>query len=410
MRDRLLDRASKDIDIATSAHPDEVERLFRRTIAVGKQFGVIVVLIDRDAFEVATFRSDGAYTDGRRPDAVVFSTAREDVERRDFTINGLLFDPLTEEIIDHVGGRDDLAAGIVRTIGEPQARFTEDRLRLLRAVRFAARLGFTIHPETRDAIHELAERAADPSPERVREEIHRMLTEGGAARAFDLLVDLELLDVVLPEVAAKSNVELSARLLTSASSKVATNASARTRRLLDAMPDDVDPDIAWAVLLEDQTMGTPVERARRAEAVLRRLRASNDRMAGVRRLVLSRDRALFATRVSCARRRLVSALPDVETVTAYSSLEAREADVDHTTDAVEPRGFELANQAKRPTNAGPLPPPLLRGEDLMALGVPKGRRLGQIMRRLRFMQLDDRFEDADAARDEVRRREATRPG
>src|SRR5258707_2532205 len=210
VRDLLLNRDPADYDVATSATPHQVISIFPKTYAVGAQFGVVLVPVRRDtadgerdnyAIEVATFRSDGAYSDGRHPDEVKFSKdARLDVQRRDFTMNGLLLDPDTAEVLDYVGGREDLHRGIIRTIGEAHQRFAEDKLRMLRAVRFAARFGYTIDEKTFAAIRELAPQIHQVSRERVRDEILKMLTEGHARRAFELLDQTNLLEQVLPEI------------------------------------------------------------------------------------------------------------------------------------------------------------------------------------------------------------------
>jgi len=211
VRDLLLGREPADYDVTSDATPDEVMRIFPETYAVGAQFGVVLVPV-RDAggnsVEVATFRSDLGYSDGRHPDQVRFSkSAQEDVERRDFTINGLLLDPVGDEVLDFVGGRKDLAAGIIRTIGRAELRFAEDKLRMLRAVRFAARFGYTIEPETFAAIPKLASGIHQVSRERVRDELTKMLTEGRARRAFELLDESGLLKQVLPEISAMKGVE-----------------------------------------------------------------------------------------------------------------------------------------------------------------------------------------------------------
>ena len=202
VRDRLLGMQAKDFDIATDARTAEVQRLFPQTIPVGAQFGVVLVVLEGVPYEVATFRADGAYRDGRHPLAVRFSTAREDALRRDFTINGMFLDPLTDTVIDYVGGQADLHNRIIRAIGEPAARFHEDRIRLLRAVRFAARLGFTIEPETWRAVARLAPTLTDMAWERIGDEVVKLLTEGGARAGMELLAESGLLDVVLPEVLA----------------------------------------------------------------------------------------------------------------------------------------------------------------------------------------------------------------
>jgi poly(A) polymerase len=208
VRDLLLGRVPKDFDVATSAVPAEILRLFPNAGQVGAHFGVVLVHQADAQVEVATFRSDLDYTDGRRPNAVHFeSSPEQDVLRRDFTINALLLDPDTNEVLDYVGGRADLDARIVRAIGDPVRRFQEDHLRLLRAVRFAARLGFSIEPATFAAMQSLAPAIHHISIERVRDEISRILTEGGARRGFELLDASGLLREVLPEVAALKGVE-----------------------------------------------------------------------------------------------------------------------------------------------------------------------------------------------------------
>jgi poly(A) polymerase len=206
VRDELLHLTPHDYDVATSALPDEVRALFRRTIAIGAAFGVIEVLGPRTAsgpplkIQVATFRRDVQYSDGRHPDAVVFSSAREDAERRDFTINGMFFDPLEERLIDYVGGQADLRAGIVRAIGEPGQRFEEDRLRMLRAVRFAAHFDFAIDPATAEAIRAMAPQIEAISAERVAEELRKLLVDPHRSRGMKLFLDLGLAEPLLPEL------------------------------------------------------------------------------------------------------------------------------------------------------------------------------------------------------------------
>lgn len=307
VRDLLLGHLPKDFDVATSAPPDTVLSLFaklgRRTYAVGAHFGVILVCLGRDqddreiATEVATFRHDGSYTDGRRPDAVEFSTdPREDVIRRDFTINGMLLDPVileetgqvTPAVLDFVGGQPDLQAGIVRAIGDPRTRFTEDKLRMLRAVRFAARLNFTIDPATMKAIQQLAPDVKEVSCERIREELTRMLTEGHARRALELLDTSGLLAAVLPEAVRMHGVEQPPEWHPEG------DVWTHTMILLQHLEPGCSPTLAWGALLHD--IGKPatyhLDRSgpkprirfnghvevgvRIAETILRRLRFSNE--------------------------------------------------------------------------------------------------------------------------------------
>src|SRR6267378_6730879 len=208
VRDLLLGREPADYDVATDATPEQVMGLFPEHVAVGAQFGVILIPRDELKVEVATFRSDVGYSDGRHPDRVIFSkTAQEDVQRRDFTINGLLMRHDTGEVLDYVSGQADLKARVIRAIGDPDRRFTEDKLRMLRAVRFAARFGFEIENDTFRAIRRHGEEIRQVSPERLRDELTKMLTEGAARRAFELLDETGLLQQVLPEIAAMRGVE-----------------------------------------------------------------------------------------------------------------------------------------------------------------------------------------------------------
>ena len=262
VRDLLLRLAPKDYDVATSATPDTVIALFpeKKALTVGAHFGVVLICEPKEeghdavSTEVATFRHDGAYTDGRRPDAVRFSTdPREDVFRRDFTINGMLLDTTVydrtgdaaQATLDYVGGRDDLAAGIIRAIGDPTQRFTEDKLRMLRAVRFAARLGFTIEPATASAIRALAAEITVVSPERIRDELTLILTEGGAHQGFDLLDRLGLLPHILPEVQKLHGVEQPPEYHPEGDVWI------HTMLLLDNLPADATATLAWGALLHD---------------------------------------------------------------------------------------------------------------------------------------------------------------
>jgi poly(A) polymerase len=202
VRDRILGKKAKDFDIATDARPEAVQHLFSNTVPVGAKFGVLVVLIEGDPFEVATFRADAPYLDGRRPSAVHFGTLEADAERRDFTIGGMYYDPDSERIIDLVGGQRDLRAGVIRAIGDPRQRFAEDRLRMLRAIRFAARLDFHIEPATMDAIRRAAPAISEVSAERIGDELVMIVTEGKAARGLELLRQSGLMRPLLPEVEA----------------------------------------------------------------------------------------------------------------------------------------------------------------------------------------------------------------
>ena len=306
VRDMLLGRAPEDFDVATSARPQCVLDLFPRTFAVGAHFGVVLVADEIDGeeivTEVATFRSDGDYSDGRRPDEVRFSdSAEEDVVRRDFTINGMLLDPqvlnetddLAEAILDFVGGRADLAAGFVRAIGDAEKRFEEDKLRMLRAVRFAARFGFVIEPVTEAGIRNHAAGIAQVSCERIRDELTRMLTEGHARRAFELLDQVGLLKQVLPEIDRFHGVEQPPQYHPEGDVWI------HTLLLLEKLPKGVSQTLAWGALLHDVGKPATFERApdrirfnghvevgvRIAAEICRRLRFSNEDTAQILSLV-----------------------------------------------------------------------------------------------------------------------------
>ena len=251
VRDILLGREPADYDVATDATPDRVQQLFPRSLAVGAQFGVIVVSDESGAgeqaqVEVATFRCDIGYSDGRHPDRVVYaSSPQEDVKRRDFTINALLLDPETKEVLDFVGGRDDLRAGIIRAIGRPEDRFREDKLRMVRAVRFAARFKYAIHSATFSAITKLAPEVHQVSAERLRDELTKLLTEGAARRAFELLDETRLLPELLPEIARMKGVEQPPQFHPEG------DVWTHTLLMLESLPKPSSVTLAWGVLLHD---------------------------------------------------------------------------------------------------------------------------------------------------------------
>ncbi len=246
VRDLLLRREPADYDVATDASPERVMQLFPNSLAVGAQFGVVLVTRESDKVEVATFRRDLGYSDGRHPDQVVFTaTAQDDVARRDFTINGLLMRHDTNEVLDFVGGQLDLQAGIIRAIGDPERRFTEDKLRMLRAVRFAARFGYTIEPKTFAAIQLHAAEIHSVSPERIHDELTKLLTEGAARRGFELLDDTGLLLQVLPEISALKGVSQPPEFHPEGDVWI------HTLLMLQGLPVGTPPTLAWGVLLHD---------------------------------------------------------------------------------------------------------------------------------------------------------------
>ena len=246
VRDLLLNQEPADYDVTTDAAPESVLQLFPDGIGVGAQFGVVLVLREAAKVEVATFRSDLGYSDGRHPDRVLYSkTPQEDVARRDFTINGLLMRHDTGEVLDYVGGQDDLRAQLIRAIGDPERRFTEDKLRMLRAIRFAARFGYAIEHATFAAIQEHAPEIHVVSPERIREELTKLLTEGAARRGFELLNDSGLLQQLLPEISTMKEVPQPPEYHPEGDVWI------HTRLMLEALPVGVSPTLAWGVLLHD---------------------------------------------------------------------------------------------------------------------------------------------------------------
>jgi poly(A) polymerase len=297
VRDLVLGREPEDYDVATDATPDRVQRLFPQSLAVGAQFGVIVVVEDSIQVEVATFRSDVGYSDGRHPDHVVYaSSAEKDVRRRDFTINALLLDPRTGEVLDFVGGRDDLRAGLIRAIGNPDERFREDKLRMVRAVRFAARFGYEIESATRAAIMRLPGRILEVSAERLRDELTKILTEGAARRGLELLNEAGLLQVLLPEISAMKGVEQPPQFHPEG------DVWTHTLLMLEQLPSGCSATLAWGVLLHDvgkpptfSPPARPEDRirfdhhaevgTRMAEEICRRLRFSSDDTVQVAALV-----------------------------------------------------------------------------------------------------------------------------
>ena len=401
VRDRLLDRVPQDYDVATSAPPEAVRRLFRRTVPVGMQFGVVLVFEHGCRFEVATFRSDDAYVDGRRPSAVRFGSLEDDAARRDFTVNALYEDPASGEVHDLVGGAADLSAGVIRAIGDPSARIAEDRLRMLRAVRFAARLGFRIDADTHTAIVAAAPTLPDIAAERIGDEIIKLLTEGGARRGFELLADTGLLDVVLPEVARMRGVEQSADYHPEG------DVWSHTLLLLDQLPAGAPPTLALGALLHDvakplragrngdritfyghETVGADV-----AVAICQRLRRSRETWEQVDYLVRNHLRFLNAPAMRLATLKKMLAADGFDELARLARLDALASN--HELRFVlfcERRKAELGGAALRP-------PRLLGGTDLIAMGYSPGPRLGEILGAVGDAQLDGAIktrEDAEA--------------
>jgi poly(A) polymerase len=416
VRDSLLGRPPKDYDLATSARPEQVRALFARTEAVGAAFGVVLVLEQGQAVEVATFRDDGAYSDGRRPDEVRFSTPERDAQRRDFTVNGMFQDPESGQVLDFVGGSADLDARLLRAIGEPERRFQEDRLRVLRAVRLAAELGFEIEPRTARAIKAFAPRLQGLAWERVAAELTRLLLCPGRGRGMALLMQLGLAEALLPELMALQGCEQPPQFHPEG------DVWAHTLLALDALKSP-SPALAWATLLHD--IGKPAcfshlpgDRIRfnrheavgadMAEALCRRLRLSQELSAGICALV--RDHLLVghADRLREAKLKRLLRRPDLAEL-----LELHRADCLASHGDLSMLGFckaKLGEFEAQGREAVLQPKPLLTGHDLIGLGLKPGPWFGKILGQLEDEQLEGRIQDREAALTWVQRQAAKENG
>jgi len=395
VRDILLRRDPVDYDVATDATPEQVQALFPDSLAVGAQFGVVAVLggVERVQIEVATFRADVGYTDGRHPDRVIFAKSpEEDVKRRDFTINALLLDPQTGEVLDFVGGRKDLEAGIIRAIGRPEERFREDKLRMIRAARFAARFRYTIEPETFAGIAGLAEEVRQVSAERIRDELTKLLTEGAARRGFELLDATRLLPAVLPEIARMKGVEQPPEFHPEG------DVWTHTLMMLQGLPVNCPETLAWGVLLHDvgkpptfRAAAGPGDRirfdehvevgVRMAEEICHRLRFSNDDTQQIAALVANHMRFKDVQKMK------------ISTLKRFARLDRFAEHLElHKLDCVSSHGsLEAYNFVKRFLEETPpeqvRPPRLVTGDDLKLLGLQPGPRFKQILEAVEDAQL-----------------------
>jgi poly(A) polymerase len=402
VRDILLGREPADYDVATDATPDRVEEIFPNSLTVGAQFGVVVVIAESSEennlqVEVATFRSDVGYSDGRHPDAVLYTkSTEEDVKRRDFTINGLLLDPKTNEVLDYVGGRDDLDAGIIRAIGQPEARFREDKLRMLRAVRFAARFGYTIEPEAFRAIQRLAPEVVQVSAERLRDELTKLLTEGSARRGFEWLDETRLLPELLPEIAGMKGVEQPPQFHPEGDVWI------HTRMMLEGLKPGCSHTLAWGVLLHD--VGKPPTFAppsgphgrirfdrhvevgtRMAEEICRRLRFSNADTEQIAALVANHLRFKDVPQMKLATLKRFARLDRFE-----EHLELHRLDCMCSHRNLENYEFMRRFLAETPQEQVH-PDRLLTGEDLISLGLRPGPKFKEILDRAEDAQLDGKI-------------------
>jgi len=400
VRDLLMGHAPKDYDVATNARPDAVMKLFRRTFPVGAHFGVVIVCDDDGSqTEVATFRADGAYEDGRRPTEVRYAdTPQVDVLRRDFTINGMMMDPVSGEVLDFVGGRDDLEAKILRAIGTPQVRFEEDKLRMLRAVRFAARFGFTLEPRTLQAIQTQASTINQVSNERVRDELTRMLTEGHARRAFELMDETGLLQEVLPEIARMKGVQQPPQFHPEGDVWV------HTLLLLEKLEAGCSMELGWAALLHDvgkpptfrapdPTHAKPRIRfdghaeigTTMARAICNRLRMSNDETEQICLLVANHMRFGDVMQMKPATLKRFFRLPKFDEHLRLHWMDASSAHGDL-------RLYDFAKQQYENAPPDTIKPALfLTGRDLIDAGLKPGPRFKLLLEQIEDAQLEGRI-------------------
>ncbi len=368
VRDQLLGRAPKDYDVATGAKPPEIQELFghRRTLAVGAAFGVITVLGRSKAagqIEVATFRRDDAYSDGRHPDSVTFSSAEEDASRRDFTINGLFYDPIQERVIDFVGGREDLRRGVIRAIGDPHERFAEDKLRMLRAVRFSAAFDFELEAETLAAVREMAGRITVVSPERIATEMRRILAEPGRVQAVRLFLETGLAAVLLPEI-------------------VSGDESRRFEHTLTVLGRLEVPGfpLALAALLIEFVGPDAIDE------IGRRWRLSNKEIDRARWLVGNHAAILDAPSMRWSALQPVLIAEGIDDLLALNeAMTPGSGPVAHCR--------RLLEQAPEALN----PRPLLTGDDLLAHGIPAGPHFRELLNRIRAAQLDRQIHTGEEA-------------
>ena len=401
VRDELLALDPHDYDIATSAKPAEVQKLFPHTQAVGAHFGVILVMEHGRAFEVATFRSDHEYIDGRRPEMVTFSTPEEDAARRDFTINGMFHDPVADKFIDFVGGREDLASQTLRAIGDPVARFREDKLRLLRAVRFAARFGYQIDPATWDAIKTHAADIHAVSAERIREELVKILAHPTRVRGFDLLDQSGLLKEILPEIETLKGCEQPAQFHPEGDVFV------HTRAMLELLPPEAPVTLALAVLFHD--IGKPP--TFRYHADEDRIRFSGHDRVGASMTEKLMERLRFSRQdidrvTEAVRQHMV--FKDVQNMRTAKlkrfmardafdeELELHRVDCQSSHGALDNYDF-LKTKAEEFANEPLIPPPLVTGHDLMALGWKPGPHFGPILEAVQTAQLEGTLTTTEGA-------------
>ncbi|HNX68750.1 MAG TPA: CCA tRNA nucleotidyltransferase [Candidatus Omnitrophota bacterium] len=390
VRDHLMGKKPEDFDIATNAKPEDVEKIFLKTVPVGKQFGVMIVVEGDIPFEVATFRCEGGYQDGRHPTQVAFTSPEEDVQRRDFTVNGLFYDPFAKQVIDYVEGVEDIPRKVIRAIGDPDARFDEDKLRLLRAIRFASTLGFEIEKKTWDAVCRKAAEIRAVSPERIREELVKIFTRTGAARGYVLLSESGLMKEILPEIEALRGVEQPKNFHPEG------DVFEHTRLLFENLRPPVSVILAFSALFHD--VGKPKTSAIRkgrltfyehseegadiSREVMKRLRFSNEEIAGVCECVANHMKFMDVKKMRAGKLKLFISRPyfgeemelhRVDCVASHGMLDNYEF--------LQGKLQEYAHEELKPK-------PFVNGNDLIAFGMQPGPAMKPVLEELYELQLE----------------------
>jgi poly(A) polymerase len=406
VRDMVRGLIPKDYDIVTDARPEAVQSLFPHTFAVGAHFGVIIVLENGFQFEVATFRSDDAYIDGRHPSAVHFSSPEEDAHRRDFTINGMFYDPVAEKVIDFVGARADIDAKLVRAIGDPAQRFAEDRLRMLRAVRFATVLDYQIDQKTWDALVTSAPSINQISAERIRDELVRIFLSPNRVRGWDLLDSSGLMRAILPELEAMKGV------LQPEQFHPEGDVFVHTRLMLQLLPQEVSVPLVFAVLFHDVAKpvtatvdGTGRIRfnehdrigAHMTEAIMRRLRFSGAEIEATVEMVKQHMVFKDVPNMRVAKLKRFMARPTFD-----CELELHRVDCESSHRMLDNYEF-LLRKRQEFANEPIIPPPLVRGDDLIALGLKPGPKFGEILEAVETRQLEGALRTREGALEWVKR-------
>lgn len=398
VRDYLMQKEPQDFDIATTASPDVVEKLFSKTVPVGKQFGVILVVEGQKNFEVATFRREGKYEDGRHPTEIQFTDPEEDAKRRDFTVNGLFYDPFHHKVIDYVGGQEDIKKRVIRAIGDPYARFEEDKLRLLRAVRFASTLDFKIEEKTWKALCQLAEKIQVVSPERIRDEVVKIFTRHGAARGFTLLSECGLMKVILPELEAMKGVDQPPEFHPEGDVFVHTrmlleklqNPSATLA--LGALFHDVGKPPTYAIRKDRVTFyeHAPLG-AKMTQQIMKRLRFSNEEIDSVSSCVENHMKFADVQKMREGKLKRFVIRP-----TFLEELEL------HRIDCLSSHGkldnyYFLQKKMKEYEAEELLPDPMISGHDLIALGMKPGPDMKPLLEEIYDLQLEGKFKTKEQA-------------